>query len=803
MSVPDAFLLELFREEMGAHSAVLTDGLLNLERDGASRERIEPLMRAAHSIKGAARVVDLAPLVQVAHEMEDVLVAAGDGRIGLDPAAVDILLGALDWMVGMSAVADDALADWLTEHGPESEGWVARIGALLGKTPTPAAAPAEPAAPPEVPAPGVPYAPAEPTPPAAAEAIAPVVATETVAAGPGAKESSEGEVVATPVQTAQTSPVMESKPASSPARETPRAAASETGEPADAPVRMSAETLTQMLAYAADMLLEARRIEHLCRELQPLKRTQRQLIGKVQSVTDGQDLDPAALHDGLASLGAALDAHDQHLADVARRANFLSERLHNLALRGRMRPFSDGVQGFPRMVRDVARQLDKQVDFEILGQGTLVDRDILSRLDAPLNHLLRNAVDHGLELPDERLAAGKPAVGRLRLEARHRSGRLLVSISDDGKGIDSEALRAKIVAKGLITAELAERLNASELYDFLFLPGLSTRDTVSEISGRGVGLDVVQTMVHGCGGSLQVSSERGLGTRFELLLPVTRSVIRTLRVEVAGQMYALPLARIDRAERRESRQLESLNGNYYFAANQGNIALISARRLLGLEEPPVPAERLSLVLISAEGRQYALEVDALQGECDLVVRPLDRRLGKVPNLSAVALDEQGQPVLIMDVDDLVRSADRLAGQSQPTRRRPVASVKRRTRRILVVDDSITVREVERKLLENDGYEVDVAVDGVDGWNLLKINTYDLVVSDVDMPRMNGIELVTRIKSDARLGKLPVVIVSYKDREEDRLRGMQAGADYYLTKSSFHDASLLRAVRDLIGGANDV
>ena len=451
----------------------------------------------------------------------------------------------------------------------------------------------------------------------------------------------------------------------------------------------------------------------------------------------------------------------------------------------------------------MARQLDKQVDFEILGQGTLVDRDILSRLDAPLNHLLRNAVDHGLELPDERLAAGKPAVGRLRLEARHRSGRLLVSISDDGKGIDSEALRTKIVAKGLITAELAERLNASELYDFLFLPGLSTRDTVSEISGRGVGLDVVQTMVHGCGGSLQVSSERGLGTRFELLLPVTRSVIRTLRVEVAGQMYALPLARIDRAERRESRQLESLNGNYYFAADQGNIALISARRLLGLEEPPVPAERLSLVLISAEGRQYALEVDALQGECDLVVRPLDRRLGKVPNLSAVALDEQGQPVLIMDVDDLVRSADRLAGQSQPTRRRPVASVKRRTRRILVVDDSITVREVERKLLENDGYEVDVGVDGVDGWNLLKINTYDLVVSDVDMPRMNGIELVTRIKSDARLGKLPVVIVSYKDREEDRLRGMQAGADYYLTKSSFHDASLLRAVRDLIGGANDV
>jgi two-component system sensor histidine kinase and response regulator WspE len=217
----------------------------------------------------------------------------------------------------------------------------------------------------------------------------------------------------------------------------------------------------------------------------------------------------------------------------------------------------------------------------------------------------------------------------------------------------------------------------------------------------------------------------------------------------------------------------------------------------------LPAAQLSLVLISSEGRQYALEVDALHGECDLVVRPLDRRLGKVPNLSSVALDEHGQPVLIMDVDDLVRSSDRLSGQSQPTRRRPVHSVKRRTRRILVVDDSITVREVERKLLENGGYEVDVAVDGMDGWNQLTLNAYDLVVSDVDMPRMNGIELVTRIKADPKLSVLPVIIVSYKDREEDRLRGMQAGADYYLTKSSFHDTGLIQAVRDLIGGADDV
>ncbi len=764
MSIADAFLLELFREEMGAHSAILTDGLLTLERNGASRERIEPLMRAAHSIKGAARVVDVAPAVRVAHEMEEVLVAAGDGRVELDAAVVDVLLGALDWMVGMSAVADDALAGWLEANTTEAERWVARVGACLGKTPLP-----EPVPPPEVEPQAVPVPPPDTIPDAMP---APVAAEPALAPEP-----------------VPPSPPVAAKPADS-------------GEPTEAPVRIAAETLTQLLAHASDLLLEARRIDQVSRDLQSLKRLQRGLTGHSQ----GGLWDAAAqapLREGLAQLGQLLDQHDQQLADIASRAHFLTERLHQLVLRGRMRPFSEGIQGFPRLVRDVARQLGKEVDFEIVGQDTLVDRDILSRLDAPLNHLLRNALDHGLETPEQRQAAGKTGPGRLRLEARHRSGRLLISLQDDGRGIDDQALRRKIVERGLIADDMAARLTAAELYDFLFLPGLSTRDAVSELSGRGVGLDVVQTMVHACGGSLQVTSEPGQGTRFELQLPVTRSVIRTLRVVVAGQAYALPLARIDRAERRESRQLESLNGHHYFGHPQGQVALISARRLLGLEEPALPPDSLALVLISAESRQYALEVDALEGECDLVVRPLDRRLGKVPNLSAVALDEQGQPVLIMDVEDLVRSADRQAGQTQSTRRRPAAKVKRRTRRILVVDDSITVREVERKLLENAGYEVDVAVDGVDGWNQLTLNAYDLVVSDVDMPRMNGIELVTRIKADERLAALPVVIVSYKDREEDRLRGMQAGADYYLTKSSFQDAGLIRAVQDLIGSANEI
>ncbi|NBS15901.1 MAG: hybrid sensor histidine kinase/response regulator [Gammaproteobacteria bacterium] len=741
MSGGDAFLLGLFREELSNHSAVLTEGLLTLERGDGSPQAIEPLMRAAHSIKGAARVVDLDAIVSMAHVMEDILVAAGGGDLKMDAVGTDLLLGALDWMVGAAQTDDDALFAWMTAHADEAAQWVDRLGQYFrdnkaSKAPSVESSP--------LPAPQV----------------------NVAVLSPGPLDPPEPEHSA-PVQ-----------------------------EPNDPPIRIAAETLSQILAFSADLLLESRRLEHLCRGLQPLKRLQRSLKTQLPA----QSRDASLLEQGLHEQWQVMEQHDASLQHLSSRMNFLADRLHNLALQGRMRPFSEGIQGFPRLVRDLARQLEKSVELDIEGSQTLIDRDILTRLDAPINHLLRNALDHGFESAEERKASGKAPTGQLRLSARHRSGRLLIAISDDGRGIDAEMLRRKIVQKGLVTEAMAEALSDAELFDFLFLPGLTTRDTVSEISGRGVGLDVVQSMVHASGGAINVTSKPGLGTRFELLLPVTRSVMRTLRVTIAGQAFALPLSRIDRAERLDAQCVECLEGLYYFAAAEGNVALVSARRLLGLSEEDRDGHEgvLPLVLFSSEGRQYAMEVEQLVGETDLVVRPLDRRLGKVPHINAVALDAEGYPVLILDVEDLIRTADRLSGQAQRPKRRTSLATQRKIPRILVVDDSLTVREVERKLLENGGYEVAVAVDGVDGWNQLIEQSFDLVVTDVDMPRMNGIELVTRIRAEPRLEELPVIIVSYKDREEDRQRGMQAGADSYLTKSSFHDAGLIDAVRDLIG-----
>lgn len=465
-----------------------------------------------------------------------------------------------------------------------------------------------------------------------------------------------------------------------------------------------------------------------------------------------------------------------------------------------MRPFADGVQGFPRMVRDLAKQSGKQIHLEIIGTTTQVDRDILDKLEAPLTHMLRNAIAHGIEFPSDRQTVGKSPEGTITLEATHRAGMLSVTVSDDGVGIDLEQLRQSVVNKGLTTTELAAQLSDAELLEFLFLPGFSTANQVNEIAGRGVGLDIAKSMVQEVGGLLRVSSELGQGTRFHFQLPLTLSVIRALLVEIAGEPYAFGLTRIDQVLMVPQSEVKVSENHPYIAVNDANVSLVNASQVLELPDSD-DLERLHLpvIILSDQTHRYGLVVDRFLGERDLVVRPLDPRLGKVQDISAAALTEDGLPLLIIDVSDLVRSIDQLmsVGQLQWSQQ-SVNATATRQKRVLVVDDSITVREMERKLLQNRGYHVDVAVNGMEGWNTVRTGHYDLVISDIDMPRMNGIELVRHIKNHPQLSTLPVIIVSYKDRQEDQLAGLEVGADYYLTKSSFHDNSLLNAVMDLIG-----
>jgi len=758
-------MLELFRLEADTQTAVLSAGVLAIEKMEHSPAAIESMMRAAHSLKGAARIIGLEPAVQVAHAMEEVFVAAGRGLFTVRPEHADVLLAASDFLA--SIARDD---EALVPGGP----WSARadlLGAQLAAVRT-GPTPREPNT---LSAPPTNLGLAAPTQPSAH------LPQET----PPEPAASAGPTSATP-------PVFEQ---------------------ADRVVRVSADSLSKLVGLAGESLVEARQLPSLVAGLLSLRSAQGKLCDTIAALDEAQrggslqDPSPQAgllnfLREQAGIVLAGLSQRCEEFASFARRNEDLSGRLHHEVICSRMRPLAEGIRGFPRLVRDVARSLGKQVRLEVRGEQTGVDRDILDKLESPLSHLIRNALDHGIEPPDRRAAAGKPPIGTIVLEARHRAGSLTITIADDGEGIDIEQLRARTVTKGLVTGQVADQLSEGELLEFLFLPGFSTKDVVTEISGRGVGLDVVQRMVKTVGGSVRVATQPGRQTVFTLQVPITMSVIRALLVEICGEPYAFPLTRIDQILFCRHAEIRTVEGRQYVDHDGVSIGLVLAPQILELDlsASRPTADPLPVVVISDRGQQFGVIVDAFLGERDLEVRPLDPRLGRVPDINSASLLENGDPVLIVDVEDLVRSIDTLLTGRRLHRVEHVLIAERSTRRkrILVVDDSITVRELERQLLQSQGFAVDVAVDGMDGWNAIRGGQYDLVVSDVDMPRLDGIGLVSLIKADPVRKEIPVVIVSYKDREEDRLRGLEAGANRYLTKASFHDETFLQTIVDLIG-----
>jgi two-component system, chemotaxis family, sensor histidine kinase and response regulator WspE len=309
-------------------------------------------------------------------------------------------------------------------------------------------------------------------------------------------------------------------------------------------------------------------------------------------------------------------------------------------------------------------------------------------------------------------------------------------------------------------------------------------------------------MVKHVRGTVRVSSVSGGGTSFQLQLPVTLSVLRAVLAEIGGEPYAFPLAFITRIVSLPRTKIELLEGRQHFELDGRRIGLVSAHQVLGTIERSSSGDELSVIVVGDAPQTYGIIVDRLIDQRELVVQPLDPHLGKIKDISAGALMEDGSPVLIVDAEDMIRSVSKLVSAGDLARVGPAAAAggEKKRKRVLVVDDSLTVRELERKLLGNHGYDVEVAVDGMDGWNAVRSGHFNLVVTDIDMPRMDGIELVTRINKDPNLKSLPVMIVSYKDRDEDRQRGLEAGAAYYLTKGSFHDDTLVQAVVDLIGEA---
>jgi two-component system sensor histidine kinase and response regulator WspE len=752
----DASLLELFSLEAEAQTQVLSAGLLALERNPTQADQLESCMRAAHSLKGAARIVGIDSGVSVAHVMEDCLVSAQERRLLLRPEHIDALLQGTDLLMRIATPAN-------APQPTDIDAYVTLMAQLLDPSSAPAvAAPVMAELQLEAPR-------AEPTPPA------PIIDVASEPPEPAPRKNKR------------------------------------TTEGGERVLRVTAERLNSLLDLSSKSLVETQRLKPHLATMQRLKRMQNNGLRALENLNvhlkeHALSLEALeALEDArrlLAESQQLLSEKNAELDEFAWQASQRAQVLYDTALACRMRPFADVLTGQVRMVRDLGRSLGKQVRLEIEGEKTQVDRDVLEKLEAPLTHLLRNAVDHGIETPEQRLLKGKPEEGLIRLRASHQAGLLVLELSDDGNGVDLEKVRRSIVERQLSPAETAAQLSEEELLTFLFLPGFSLRDTVTEVSGRGVGLDAVQHMVRQLRGAVVLEQTAGEGSRFHLEVPLTLSVVRSLVVEVGEEAYAFPLAHIERMCDLAPEDIVQVEGRQHFWHEGQHVGLVAASQLLNRPASQNSGETLKVVVIREREAVYGVAVERFIGERTLVVLPLDERLGKVQDISAGALLDDGSVVLIVDVEDMLRSVDKLlnTGRLERIARHGNQAAEAARKRVLVVDDSLTVRELQRKLLLNRGYDVAVAVDGMDGWNALRSEDFDLLITDIDMPRMDGIELVTLLRRDNRLQSLPVMVVSYKDREEDRRRGLDAGADYYLAKASFHDDALLDAVVELIGGA---
>lgn len=774
----DASMLELFQMEAKTQTDTLNAGLLALERQPTDAAHLESCMRAAHSLKGAARIVNLTPAVPVAHAMEDCLVSAQTGRLSLSPAHIDALLAGSDLLLQLAQPPEPGHAHHVDPSVIDQ--YVARLAALPGMESTSVATPT--------------IEPVSATPP---DMTSPAAPPPVMAAHEQAQPELEPAAALSDEDLGPADPSLDS--------------AAEVGS--DRMLRVTATALNTLLGLSSETMVESRWLMPFSKSLLAIKRQHDQsltALDGMRALMQEQAVDPQLLtrleelRTRLAGTRSALLTRVEDIERFDWRITHLSQRLYDTALACRMRPLGDVVTGLPRVVRDLGRELGKLVRLHIVGARTRVDRDVLAQLEAPLAHLLRNAVDHGIESPAQRESLGKPAEGTVSIEARHSAGTLMIEIIDDGGGIDINALRAEIVARGLASTEMAGKLDEEELLEFLFLPGFSTRNRVTQTSGRGVGLDAVQNAVRALRGDITISQETGKGTRFALSLPLSLSVMRALLIEVAGEPYALPLAYVAHTLVLPMAEIEQIEGHQHFDFEGQRLGLVLASQLLGAGNPAIgDHDHVRVVVLGDENQAFGVAVDRFLGERSLVVQPLDPRLGKVQDVACGALLEDGSPVLVLDVEDLLRSIEKLvtAGRLAGLARGQAGAAAQRHKRVLVVDDSLTVRELQRKLLSNRGYEVTVAVDGMDGWNILHAESFDMVITDVDMPRMDGVELVTLLKRDARLAGIPVMIVSYKDRPEDRQRGLEAGADYYLAKSNFHDEALLNIVEDLIGSPN--
>lgn len=782
-------LMVTFQAELEEHLGTLNKGLLALD-EGPPPEEREPLLadlfRAAHSLKGAARAVDLRDIEGIAHRLEGVLGAIQRGEMSPTPELFDVLFPALDALPEAMAAR---LRGESLPAGQRDQLLAGLEATLQGEVPPPRVPPEpkpetsevsqdfrslEPA--PEPPSPRPPHPP--PPRPAATEETIRVATAKLDALMDGM-----GELLVARMRTEQRLAELQALQQ--------RLTLWEKGW---RQVRAHYNRLQRHREGSGPRDAGLAPLDHALRPAQDGagegQDKQAQEVAPLLDFLTGNEQQLKTFSAGMNSLLGSFTSDYSRLA-------LLTDDLQDSVRRVRMLPIATLFDLFPRMVRDLARERGKEVTLQVEGAETEVDRQVLETMKDPLTHLLRNAVDHGIEPPQQREAAGKPRRGTIHLRAAQRGNTIVLQIADDGEGIDPKAVQRAAVEGGLLTAQEAASFSDQEKVQLIFLSGLSTLREVTDLSGRGVGLDVVRQNLERLHGLVAVDTNSGQGTTFTLTLPLTMATSHVLLVEVAGQTVALPTTTVERILRVDAADVGRIVGRPAIRADGRPLPLIPLAQVLELpqaETPPVADEKMPVVVLGVVEKRIAFQVDGLTGTQEVVVKTLGRQLSRVRNVAGATILGTGQVVMILNVADLIKSAQAVLGVIAP----PAVEVREMARRrVLVVDDSITTRTLEKNILENAGYRVVVAADGQEAWALVQGEPLDAVVADVAMPHMDGFVLTEKVKGDERFQELPLVLVTSLESPQDRVRGLEAGADAYITKSTFDQRELLETIERLI------
>jgi two-component system chemotaxis sensor kinase CheA len=753
-----AELREIFQVELGEHCQALTRAFLALEKEPEAIEQHQLLgeaLRAAHSLKGAARAVGIGPIEALAHALESLLAQLQRSELALSPPLFDLLyavVDAFDADAGQLETQMDSLLHLLAEARAEQSAVSSR-----SDSPAPSAnalfAPSE--APPDLPPPlpGIAALPAERS-GLGVERSARAVAVETVrlpAARLDGLLEQLGELVIPRLEL--------------------------TDGLAD---------LTGLRTEIEEWQRDWRKVRSLLREMERDGR-----LAEIAPLVRFLERNEASL----TSLATRLGTVHARFGSSMVQLGVLTDDLQGDVKRLRMLPLRSIAGGFERVVRDLARSLGKEARLVLTGTDTELDRHLLDEMKDPLLHLIRNALDHGIEPAAERLRLGKPAVGTVSLAAYQRGGSVVIDVEDDGVGLDASNIRSAAANLHLLSETDLAALPDSEVVRLIFQPGLSTARLVSQVSGRGVGLDVVARAVERLGGAIDVRATPGHGTRFRITLPLTLATTRALLIEAGGARYALHTSAVERVLRVE--QTRNVGGRLMFEHDGLAVPLARLSELLGgpAARAPLDPEAPSIVaLVGAGAQRVGLIIDQVVGEQEVVVKPLGYPLLRVRYIAGATILGSGQVVPILNVGDLTRAASRstpVAALPQP------ATTQQRRLRVLVADDSLTTRTLERFILEAAGYEVALAGNGVEARSLLDEHEWDVLVSDVDMPELDGVTLTAQLRQMPRFRELPIVLVTSLASPEDRERGLQAGADAYMVKSSFDQDQLLRTIQELV------